>query len=96
MREIRLQLDDALLARLNKVAAKLDCSVETLIAHRLQAMLDAADAEAAAADLAAAGLAASHWNQEESTFLTDAARAFKDVPRGNGVFSSSWDDEAMP
>jgi hypothetical protein len=95
MREIRLQIDDALMARLAAIAANLDCSVETLVVGRLQGTPDATDVETAAAYAAAEGLAATHWNQEESACLTDAARASRQVPRSEGVFSSNWDGD-MP
>lgn len=89
MAEIALQLDDALLERLRKLARARGCSVEVLIAQCLDAQLpveaDAPDANDAMT---------SHWNQEEAAFLHDTVRALDEVPTSTPLVpgkATEWD-----
>ena len=79
------QIDATLLARLQMVARAQQCTPEALILRVLRAALqvdESANAASQAPD--AIGVVATHWNQEETAFLRDAADAFKDLPDNDG------------
>ena len=84
MSEISLHLDDALLERLRTVALKRGCSMEALIAQVLHEFLPPATS-VQAPDVE---LTATHWNQEEAAFLSDAMRALDEVPAGTPLPSA--------
>lgn len=85
MAEISLHLDDALLERLRTVALTRGCSMEALIAQVLHEFLPPATSVQAPDTVE---LTATHWNQEEAAFLSDALRALDEVPAGTPLPSA--------
>ncbi|HET9836251.1 MAG TPA: hypothetical protein VFP88_07925 [Rhodanobacteraceae bacterium] len=89
MADIALQLEDALIERLHKLAQARGCSVEALIAQWLRERLPA---KAGAPDPTEG--TAPPWNQEESAFLHEMARALDEVPASTPLAAADvteWD-----
>ncbi|HXS73624.1 MAG TPA: hypothetical protein VN725_06230 [Rhodanobacteraceae bacterium] len=91
MADIALQLDDALADRLRAVARTRGCTIPELVAQLLHELLPPANTVQAPD---AIGAVATHWNQEETAFLHEAALALDEVPAGNPLRApdqSEWD-----